>query len=80
MLILHACIQTIVASADTSVRVSRRTVDELERLQGLWHTRTADETILKLIRERKTRALRALFGSGKSLPPFSEADRYDVDG
>jgi hypothetical protein len=66
------------AGADTSVRVSRETVGELERLRLLWHTRTADETILKLIKERRKRALGALLGSGRGGPPMIDSDRYDA--
>jgi hypothetical protein len=66
------------AGADTSVRVSRETVGELERLQSLWRTRTTDETILKLIRERRKKAVRALLGSARGGPPFAEGDRYDA--
>ena len=63
------------ALAETSLRVSRETVRELARLQELWNTRSADETIQKLVRERRMRAVAALFGSAKGLSPFSEDDR-----
>jgi len=39
------------------VRVSRQTLLELERLREVFHTRSADETIQKLVRERRSRAL-----------------------
>jgi hypothetical protein len=64
------------AAADSSVRVSRRTLAELERLRGVFHTKSADETILRLVRERRSRALNRLFGSGKGVvSPFAEEDR-----
>jgi hypothetical protein len=66
--------------AETSVRVSRDTLHELERLRRVFATRTADETIRKLIRERQTRALDRIYGIAKGkLAPFTEADRLDSD-
>lgn len=66
------------SGAETSVRVSRETLRELERLRVTFEARTAEETIRKLIRERRSRALDRLIGSGKGvLRPFSEADRLD---
>jgi hypothetical protein len=68
------------ASADTSVRVSRETLKELERLREVFHTRSADETIRKLVRERRSRALDWIVGSGKGVvSPFTEEDRLDSD-
>jgi hypothetical protein len=52
------------ASAETSVRVSRRTLAELERLREVFRTHSADATILKLVRERRSRALGRMLGSG----------------
>ena len=64
------------ASAESSVRVSRQTLMELERLRQIFHTRTADETILKLVRERRSRALGRMLGSGKGVvSSFTEEDR-----
>jgi hypothetical protein len=66
------------SGAETSVRVSRSTLHELERLRQLFDTRTADETIRKLIRERQSRVLDRVFGIDKGrLAPFTEADRLD---
>lgn len=65
------------SGAETSVRVSRETVRDLEHLRTTFGVRTADETIRKLIRERRSRALDRLIGSGKGLPRFTEADRLD---
>ena len=64
------------AAAETSVRVSRQTLVELERLREVFRTRTADETILKLVRERRSRALGRMLGSGKGVvTSFTEEDR-----
>jgi hypothetical protein len=68
----------VMSGADTSVRVSRETLRDLERLRLTFKVRTSDEAIRKLIRERRSRALDRLIGSGKGiLPPFTEADRLD---
>ena len=66
------------SGAETSVRVSRATLRDLEHMRRLLGTRTADETIRKLIRERRARVLARAFGSEKGLlKPFSEDDRLD---
>jgi len=65
------------SGAETSVRVSRETLRDLEHLRVTFNVRTADEAIRKLIRERRSRALDRLIGSAKGLPSFTEADRLD---
>ncbi|MCI4351819.1 MAG: hypothetical protein L3K14_00290 [Thermoplasmata archaeon] len=66
------------ASAETSVRVSRETLGELERLRELFHTRSADETIRQLVRERRARALDWMLGSGKGIvSSFTEEGRFE---
>jgi len=78
MLNSHACMQTIMSRAETSVRVSRETLRDLDQLRVAFNVRTADEAIRKLIRERRSRALDRLIGSGKGkLHRFTEADRLD---
>ena len=64
-------------AAVTSVRVSRDTLRDLEHLQGVFRTRTADETIRRLLRERRSRALDKLQGSWGNVGPFTEADRIE---
>lgn len=64
------------ASAETSVRVSRQTLVELERLREVFQTRSADETILRLVRERRSKALGRMLGSGKGVvSSIAEEDR-----
>jgi hypothetical protein len=64
------------ATADTSVRVSKQTLIELERLKEVFHTRTAEETIRKLVRERRSHALHRMLGSGRGVVSrFVEEDR-----
>jgi hypothetical protein len=66
------------STADTSIRVSRETLRDLEGLRQAFQTQTAEETIQKLIRERRSAALTRLIGSGKGkVPAFTEADRLE---
>lgn len=74
---MRACIIAM-AGADTSIRVSHSTLRDLERLRTALQTDTAEETIRKLIRERRSAALSRMLGSGKGrIRPFTEADRFD---
>ncbi len=64
------------AGSDTTVKVSRNTLSELERLREEFNAKSIDETLRALIRERRRKILAAVFGSDKGrLTPFSEADR-----
>jgi hypothetical protein len=66
------------STADSSIRVSRETVRELEQLRQAFQTQTAEETIRKLIRERRSLAISRMIGSGKGkVRAFTEADRLD---
>ena len=66
------------SGADTSIRVSHETLRDLERLRKAFQTETAEETIQRLIRERRSAALLRMLGSGKGrLRPFTEADRLE---
>ncbi len=65
-------------AAETSVRVSRGTLRELDRLREVLHTSSADETIQKLIRDRRSRVLGRMFGSVKGAKQgFTEGDRLE---
>lgn len=65
--------------AQSSVRVSRETLAELERLREVFHTRSADETIRKLVRERRSQALGRMLGSGQGIvSKFTEEDRFET--
>ena len=67
------------ASAESSVRVSRETLAELERLREVFHTKSANETIRKLVRERRSQALARMLGSGKGIvSKFTEEDRLET--
>ena len=66
------------SAADTSIRVSRETLRDLEQLRQTFQTQTAEETIRKLIRERRSAALTRLIGSGKGkVRAFTEAGRLE---
>lgn len=77
--VYHACLHaTSVSGAGTSVRVSQETLRELEEVRRLLGTRTADETIRKLVAERRSRVLARAFGSAKGrLRQFTEEDRIE---
>jgi len=74
---MRACISSM-SAADTSIRVSRETLRDLEQLRQVLQTQTAEETIRRLIRERRSAALTRLIGSGKGkVRSFTEADRLE---
>lgn len=74
---MRACIDPM-SSADSSIRVSHQTLRDLERLRQVLQTESAEETIQKLIRERRSAALSRMLGSGKGrLRPWTEADRLE---
>ena len=64
----------------TTVRVSRDTLDELERFQRVLRTKTADETIREVLKLQRAAVIARLSGSlrGK-ITRFNEADRIDSD-
>jgi hypothetical protein len=64
------------APAHTSVRVSHDTLRQLERLREAFRAPSAEETIRILIRERRSRALGRMLGSGRGVVSrFTEEDR-----
>ena len=66
------------SAANTSIRVSQQTLRDLEHLRQAFRTETAEETIRKLIRERRSAALSRIIGSGKDrVGRFTEADRLE---
>jgi len=74
---MRGCISSV-NGADTSVRVSRGTLQELERLRVTLHARPVDETIRRLIRERRSLALARISGIGKGVViRFTEGDRLE---
>jgi hypothetical protein len=66
------------SQADVTIRVSKQTLLELQRLGGLFATQSVDATIRRLIKERRSAALSRIMGSGKGIVSrFTEADRVD---
>jgi hypothetical protein len=68
-----------VATAITSIRVSRSTLSELERFRKALNTKTADETIKSLMILRRRELISRLYGSARLSRPFRESDRLDTD-
>ena len=67
---------TSAPSSDTTVKVSRDTLRELEHLRDEMKLKSIDEALAILIRERRRRALAELFGIDKGrIHPFTHEDR-----
>lgn len=63
-------------SKTTTIKVSKKTLKELERLRDKLGLNTLEATIKLLIRENRRRLLDTAFGLDKNrLQPFSEEDR-----
>ncbi len=64
------------AASDTTVKISRNTLSELERLREEFNAKSIDETLRALIRERRRKLFATVFGSDEGrVTPFSEAGR-----
>ena len=64
------------AASDTTVKISRNTLSELERLRDEFSAKSIDETVRVLIRDRRRKLLAGVFGSDKGrVTSFSEEDR-----
>ena len=62
----------------TTIKVSKSTLQDLERLKRRLKTRSLEETISRLVRERRKLLLEDLFGADKGkLTPFTERDRTE---
>jgi predicted CopG family antitoxin len=60
----------------TTVKVSRTTLAELEKLRDKLKSRSMDEAIKALIKRHRQEVLREAFGSDRGkIKPFTEADR-----
>jgi hypothetical protein len=67
------------ALAETSVRVTRATLSELERFRGAIGASTLDETIHALLVLKRKELVQQIYGSAKGVRPFRESDRLDAD-
>ncbi len=62
--------------SSTTLKVSRKTLRELEELRTRTGARSLEEALRILLKERRTRYLNQVFGADKGrLQPFTEADR-----
>lgn len=60
----------------TTIRVSRRTAEILERLREKLGAESLDEAIQSLVREQRRALLEKSFGADRDrIKPFTEADR-----
>lgn len=67
------------AISETSVRVSRETLSELERFRGSIRAKTLDEAIHSLLTLRRRELVAQIYGSARGIRSFKEADRLDAD-
>lgn len=68
------------AVGDTSIRVSRATLEDFSRLQRAMGAKTADEALQSLMRKTRRQLIAAVFGIDRGrIRPFTEADRIDSD-
>lgn len=67
------------ATAISSVRVSRETLSELERFQQALGSRSLDEAIRTLLTVKRKELVAQIYGSARGMQPFRESDRLDSD-
>ena len=77
--IQHAACHDRMATSDTSVRVSRETLSELERFRGSIRAETLDQAIRSLLLLKRRELVARIYGSAPGLRPFREGDRLDTD-
>jgi len=63
-------------AADTTVKISRDTLSNLERLKEEMKARSIDETVMALIKSHRRKILAGVFGVDKGrVKPFTDEDR-----
>ncbi len=63
-------------AADTTVKISRDTLSNLERLKEEMKARSIDETVMALIKSHRRKILAGIFGVDKGrVKPFTDEDR-----
>ena len=63
-------------AADTTVKISRDTLSNLERLREEMKARSIDETVMALIKSHRRKILAGIFGVDKGrVKPFTDEDR-----
>ncbi len=69
----------VMATAETSVRVSRSTLAELERFRRAIQAGSLDAAIRSLLLLKRKELVAQIYGSAKGARPFRESDRLDSD-
>jgi hypothetical protein len=67
------------ATAISSVRVSRETLSELERFQRALGSKSLDEAIRTLLVTKRKELIDQIYGSARGMRAFRESDRLDSD-
>jgi len=63
-------------SSSTTVKVSKTTLTQLEKLREQLNARSLDQIVRLLIKRHRVEALRAAFGADRGrIRPFTEEDR-----
>jgi hypothetical protein len=63
-------------ASDTTVKISRDTLSNLERLKEEMNARSIDETVMALIKSHRKKILTGVFGADKGrVRPFTDEDR-----
>jgi hypothetical protein len=63
-------------ASDTTVKISRDTLSNLERLREEMKARSIDETIMTLIKSHRRKILADIFGADKGrVRPLTDEDR-----
>jgi len=69
-------LEEFVVTQTTTVKVSRTTLELLERLRDKLHVKSIDEALKLLVLENRKRLIEEAFGADKRrIKPFTEEDR-----
>jgi len=69
---------TIMASSYTTLKISKKTLKQLEELKKKFGSKSYEETILYLIREYRRKIIEEYFGIDRNkITSFSEEDRCE---
>ena len=67
------------STSETSVRVSRDTLSELDRFRTSIRAKTLDDAIHSLLTLKRRELIAQIYGSARASRAFRESDRLDVD-
>ncbi len=69
----------VVSPASTTIKVSRKTLKQLEEFRRKFNARSYDEVVLRLIQEYRKRIIEEYFGVDRGrITSFREEDRGEV--